>query len=355
MARLNQLNGSNYTGGDKVHAEFLSLYTFLQATERAGLTIKEQFDLLLTTSGAIKTDLIELRLGSTAIEYRASGGAWTELVTLASIMGPPGVSGDGSGNMVRATYDPNDDGRISTAELDIADGDLTQAKVASLEDDLQARPTIEVSATAPVSPTYPPTGPITLWVDTAAPAAPRVKWWDGDNSVWQAMSSAASSGTTISAGMEMQWAGTAATVPSGWLLEDGSAVSRSGYAALFLAIGTLHGVGDGSTTFNLPDRRGRVAVGVNDTGLPNGRTVSFTERNEAASGGAETHALITAELAAHTHAYSTQPGTGGSSGDWMNGGGEKNTPAVGATGSAGSGTAHNNMQPFAVTNFIIKT
>src|SRR3990167_4049843 len=52
------------------------------------------------------------------------------------------------------------------------------------------------------------------------------------------------------------------SAPSGWLLCDGSAVSRSTYADLFTAIATAYGVGDGSTTFNLPDFRGRVAVGL---------------------------------------------------------------------------------------------
>lgn len=52
-----------------------------------------------------------------------------------------------------------------------------------------------------------------------------------------------------------------ATAPTGWLLCDGSAVSRNAYAKLFATIGTGYGVGDGSTTFNIPDFRGRVAVG----------------------------------------------------------------------------------------------
>lgn len=53
----------------------------------------------------------------------------------------------------------------------------------------------------------------------------------------------------------------AATAPAGWLICDGTAVSRSTYTALFGLIGTTYGSGDGSTTFNVPDLRGRVAVG----------------------------------------------------------------------------------------------
>lgn len=52
------------------------------------------------------------------------------------------------------------------------------------------------------------------------------------------------------------------TAPSGWLLCDGAAVSRTTYASLFSAIGTTFGAGDGSTTFNVPDFKGRTAVGV---------------------------------------------------------------------------------------------
>lgn len=53
----------------------------------------------------------------------------------------------------------------------------------------------------------------------------------------------------------------ATTVPAGYLAEDGSAISRTTYAALFANVGTIFGSGDGSTTFNLPDSRGRVDVG----------------------------------------------------------------------------------------------
>lgn len=65
-------------------------------------------------------------------------------------------------------------------------------------------------------------------------------------------------------GMIVPYGGDAA--PTGWLLCDGSAVNRSTYANLFAAIGTKFGIGDGSTTFNLPDTRGRVLPGVAPAG-----------------------------------------------------------------------------------------
>ncbi len=68
-------------------------------------------------------------------------------------------------------------------------------------------------------------------------------------------------------GQVVAWSGSASSLPAGYLLCDGSAISRSTYAALFSVIGTTHGVGDGSSTFNLPDLRDRFVVGAtNSTG-----------------------------------------------------------------------------------------
>src|SRR5262245_1183772 len=70
--------------------------------------------------------------------------------------------------------------------------------------------------------------------------------------------------TGIPVGAIVAWP--AASVPTGWLECYGQAVSRTTYAALFAAIGTAYGVGDGSTTFNLPDMRGRTVAGEDDMG-----------------------------------------------------------------------------------------
>ena len=78
------------------------------------------------------------------------------------------------------------------------------------------------------------------------------------------------------------------TAPNGWLDADGSAVSRTTYAALFAAIGTTFGVGDGSTTFNLPDMRGEFPRGWDDgrgvdTGRAFGSAQSFAIENISGS------------------------------------------------------------------------
>lgn len=82
--------------------------------------------------------------------------------------------------------------------------------------------------------------------------------------------------------------------PTGWLAADGTARSRTTYAKLFAAIGTVWGTGDGSATFNLPDLRGRVVVGA-------GAGSGLTARNIATKWGVEAVVLSTAQMPSHAH------------------------------------------------------
>ena len=154
----------------------------------------------------------------------------------------------------------------------------------------------------------------------------------------------------IPAGAVMDYAGS--TAPTGWLLCAGQAVSRTTYAALFAAIGTTFGTGNGSTTFNLPDLRGRVSAGKDDMGgtaanrLTSGGS-GITGTTLGASGGTQTHTLSTAEIPAHTHT-----GGIGVGGEQFIGGGSSGSAN---TGSTGGGGAHQNTQPTLVLNKIIKT
>lgn len=150
----------------------------------------------------------------------------------------------------------------------------------------------------------------------------------------------------VPAGGIISYGGSAA--PNGYLLCDGSAVSRSTYSALFTVIGAAYGAGDGSTTFNIPDMRGRSPLG---TGTGSG----LTSRSIGQSGGEENHALSVAELASHQHGYNRNApdinlGLQSGSETLRIQGNQSND-----TTSTGSGTAHNTMHPFLVTNFIIKT
>lgn len=134
----------------------------------------------------------------------------------------------------------------------------------------------------------------------------------------------------------------------GWLLCNGGAISRTVYASLFAIIGTSFGVGDGSTTFNLPDHRGRVSGNI-------GTGAGLTARSLGATVGAETHQLALSEIPAHSHNYTRYntlfnnvPGVGGSNNNVWQG-----TTTI-STNSQGGGDSHNNMQPtlFAGNTFI---
>ena len=88
--------------------------------------------------------------------------------------------------------------------------------------------------------------------------------------------------------------------PTGWMLCDGSARNRDTYAALFAVIGTRFGVGDGGATFNLPDLRGRVAVGVNSTALPLAANDNLAVEQRSPKHG-HNYDLNTAVGGAHNH------------------------------------------------------
>jgi microcystin-dependent protein len=149
----------------------------------------------------------------------------------------------------------------------------------------------------------------------------------------------------IPTGFVSFFAGTSA--PAGWAVANGAAISRTTFAALFAAIGTTWGVGDGSTTFNLPDLRGRAPVG-------SGGTSDATLGNAVGSvGGTRTVSLTAAQNGPHTHTY-TRPQTVTAN---LAPGGVTTRPnpvQTLNTGSSGSGAPHNNIQPSAVLLPCIK-
>jgi microcystin-dependent protein len=97
-----------------------------------------------------------------------------------------------------------------------------------------------------------------------------------------------------------------ATAPTGWLLCDGAAVSRTTYAGLFTAIGTAYGAGDGSTTFNVPDLRGRIGVGKDDMGGTNAQRMTVVQNGTTTNASANITGLSsTANLAIGMKVFGT--------------------------------------------------
>lgn len=202
---------------------------------------------------------------------------------------------------------------------------------------------------------------------------------------------------TMLPGFMLDYAGNIA--PTGWLICDGSPVSRVTFANLFAVVGVTFGAGDGLTTFNIPDCRDRFSLGVSVGGLGGQRN---TARALASTGGEETHVLGINEVPAHNHGvndpthshggltgnanadhtHGVGPGwyffSGLSGGDGaavaLGGGGDafggfgattgisnnhQHSVAAGATGittaNAGGGVAFDKMPNYLAVNRIIKT
>jgi len=184
---------------------------------------------------------------------------------------------------------------------------------------------------------------------------------------------------------ELKWGlWTPSNIPSGFLIPDGTAISRTTYSQLFSLIGTTYGAGNGSTTFNLPKIQGAmlVAQGISTDGVT---------YNVSQVGGASTTTLTTAQMPAHNHGFTdpghnhgvTDPGHthtlqvqlgGGSSYSYMPAPAVSQAPiqrsynmstattgvtiASTATGitinSIGSGQSFSNMPPYIVVTIILK-
>ena len=156
---------------------------------------------------------------------------------------------------------------------------------------------------------------------------------------------------TNPSGSIMMFGGSSA--PTGYLLCDGSAVSRTTYADLFTAIGTTYGVGDGSTTFNVPNVKGKVPVGRDSA------DTSFDTLGE--TGGVKSVTLTSAQSGLPAHSHSIKGAIG--AGNYSEGVafGNDQTPDYTSTFPIQNNTAqnasqaHTNLQPYIVLNYIIKT
>lgn len=154
---------------------------------------------------------------------------------------------------------------------------------------------------------------------------------------------------------------TGTTAPPLFIFPYGQELSRTTYAAYFALVGTTYGVGNGTTTFNAPDLRGRVVAGKDDMGGVSANRLTnqsggLNGDNLGATGGSETHTLTVPEIPPHDHdmtltrhygAYSASNRKGWDTGDRSSG------SATNTTTTTGGGQAHNNVQPTIVLNKII--
>ena len=153
-----------------------------------------------------------------------------------------------------------------------------------------------------------------------------------------------------------------AAAPLGWVLCQGAAISRGFYSALFAVIGTRYGVGDGSTTFNLPDLRGRVVVGIGSSAYFDARGEKQGEKTVALaksqvpnfSGQWEMH---NAALRTMIYAVSGSITPNLSPGAYATGYQNSGSSSIGyANLNMGfGGGAHNNISWSMALNFIVRT
>lgn len=152
------------------------------------------------------------------------------------------------------------------------------------------------------------------------------------------------SGDTLPIGTLLPFSGT--NIPENWLLCDGRAISRTDYGQLFQVIGTTYGVGDGSTTFNLPNLKGRVPVGIDGT------QTEFDTLGE--TGGEKTHTLTVDEMPSHNHTFRANLSFTGSGSDGTGLKQGTDTRPSDTIANRGGNQAHNNLQPYIVQKYIIK-
>ena len=148
----------------------------------------------------------------------------------------------------------------------------------------------------------------------------------------------------------------AASAPTGWLLCNGAAVSRSTYATLFALIGTTYGAGDGSSTFNVPDMRDKFPVG-------SGSTYALNATGGSADSTLPSHThTATVTDSGHNHTYlepQFEDGGGGGESEIQNRSTQNTSTATTgitvANSTEGSSPTNTNLPPYRGINFIIKT
>ena len=164
-----------------------------------------------------------------------------------------------------------------------------------------------------------------------------------EDAITELHSQGVATGDTLPLGAVIEWYSD--TIPENWLLCNGQNISRTDYPELFNVLGTKYGTGNGSTTFGLPNLKGKVPVG------KSAGDIDFSTLGKI--GGEKTHILTTLEIPKHNHGINTANGQGNL--EWGYSFSYGNDSAYnGIMQEVGGNEAHNNLQPYIVCNFIIK-
>lgn len=305
-------------------------------------------------------------------EYLTSGGYTSDISLGTNVIGPEGPLGPGGGDVLSTN---------NLSDVDSALLSFNNVKQAATE---SYTGVVELATTAEVV-----TGTDTSRAVTAAGVA-------------AALAAAIAAITAIPVGTVLDYTGL--TAPTGYIFPYGQAISRTTYATYFALVGTTYGVGNGTTTFNVPDLRGRVVAGQDDMGGTSadrltGTSGSLNGDTLGSVGGTETHTLTTAQLPSHSHSVDPPSTTTSTDGDhghpvnynktdnasvdpsgginvgaatdevftWTGAASATQGRQVGAagdhthtvniasftSGNAGSGSAHNNVQPTITLNKIL--
>lgn len=343
----NVVNGVNeLPTGSTINGDVIATLTGTQTLSNKTLTAPKFVD------GGFIAD----ENGNEMIVFDTVASAVNEItLSNAATTGSPAIYATGGDTNINVNLVPKGSGVVQATGVEVA----TVSGAQTLSDKTLASPA-NVSATTGNAAIIAATGPDTdIDINISPKGAGSVQF--------------GSVGGIAPTGSVIPFAGS--TEPSGWILCYGQAVSRATYAALFAVVSTTYGSGDGSTTFNVPDLRGRAVAGKDDMGGTSAdRLTGLADGVDGdtlgGAGGLESNTLTEAQMPAHKHGSGNliknffdigvygntttdvpglatdahDSGFGGTGGTWQP-----------WTQTVGSSAAHNNVQPTIILNYIIKS
>lgn len=171
---------------------------------------------------------------------------------------------------------------------------------------------------------------------------------DGIAEAWE-HGGGSGAGETLRIGTILPYTGSDSELPTGYMLCDGAELSRTDYSDLFAVIGTSFGAGNGSSTFNLPNLKGKVLTGLDSN------DEDFASMG--ATGGEKEHTLTIEEMPSHKHTWTLGANVvanATATSAVTNFNSTSGGLGVATMNNTGGGEAHNILQPYVVVNYIIK-